>query len=117
MANLPKKFVSRQKLCLPGTTEFWVNNMDGLPYFYVTGQVNEKLQEILEKEIIPQLIKLTASTTDQVALDADPLLPLFTTVFDREAYSLTYFLRLWEKRVAVITYNNVSYGLVLTLIC
>lgn len=107
LANLPKKFVSRQKLCLPGMTEFWVNNMGGLPYFYVTGKVNEKLQEVLEKEIIPQLIKLTANTTDRAALDADPLLPLFTTVFDREAYSLTYFLRLWEKfRVAVITYNK-----------
>ena len=107
LANLPKKFVSRQKLCLPGMTEFWVNNMDGLPYFYVTGQVNEKLQEVLEKEIIPQLIKLTANTTYQAALDADPLLPLFTTVFDREAYSLIYFLRLWEKfRAAVITYNK-----------
>ena len=107
LANLPKKFVSRQKLCLPGMTEFWVNNMDGLPYFYVTGQVNEKLQEVLEKEIVPQLIKLTASTTDQAALDADPLLPLFTSVFDREAYSLTFFTRLWEKfRVAVITYNK-----------
>jgi prepilin-type processing-associated H-X9-DG protein len=107
LANLPKKFVSRQKLCLPGITEFWVNNIDGLPYFYVTGKVNEKLQEVLEKEIVPQLVKLTANTTDQAALDADPLLPLFTIVFDREAYSLTFFLRLWDKfRVAVITYNK-----------
>jgi prepilin-type processing-associated H-X9-DG protein len=107
LANLPKKFVSRQKLCLPGMTEFWVNNMEGLPYFYITGKVNEKLQEVLEKEIVPQLIKLNAGVTDKVALDADPLLPLFTTVFDREAFSLTFFLRLWEKfRVAVITYNK-----------
>ena len=30
-ANLPKKYVSRQKLCLPATLEFWVNTQTGLP--------------------------------------------------------------------------------------
>jgi len=27
--------------------EFRVNNADGLPCFYVTGEVNEKLQEVV----------------------------------------------------------------------
>ena len=55
-ATLGKKHVSRQKLCLPGVQEFWVNNPDGLPYFYVTGQVNEKLLETLKTEIISRLL-------------------------------------------------------------
>lgn len=25
-ANLPKRFVSREKLCLSGTTEYWIND-------------------------------------------------------------------------------------------
>ncbi|MBA7579169.1 hypothetical protein ES708_21038 [subsurface metagenome] len=45
--NPGKKHISRQKLCLPGMMEFRVNNADGLPYFYVTGEVNEKLEEVI----------------------------------------------------------------------
>ncbi|MBI9062589.1 MAG: hypothetical protein JEZ14_11435 [Marinilabiliaceae bacterium] len=51
-ANLDKKHVSRQKICLPGMQEFWVNNKEGLPYFYVTGNVNEKLQAAISNDII-----------------------------------------------------------------
>lgn len=106
-AQLGKKHVSRQKLCLPGMQEFWVNNAQGMPYFYVTGQVNEKLQEMILHEIIPMLLKEIQSiyTDEQLATDLD--LPRFTLVFDREAYSPAFFQLLWEKhRVAVITYRK-----------
>jgi hypothetical protein len=106
-AQLGKKHVSRQKLCLPGMQEFWVNNAEGMPYFYITGQVNEKLQEMILDQIIPQLLKdIQSSYTDeQLANDSD--LPRFTIVFDREAYSPEFFQLLWEKyRVAVITYRK-----------
>jgi len=36
LANLGKKRISRQKLCLPGMVEFWVNNADGLPQTLIT---------------------------------------------------------------------------------
>ena len=54
-ALLGKKHISRQRLCLPGVMQYWVNNMEGMPYLYVTGEVNEKLQEMLESTIIPLL--------------------------------------------------------------
>lgn len=101
-ANLGKKFVSRQKLCLPGMQEFWVNNMDGMPYFYVTGQVNEKLQEMIESQIVPVLL-------DQIqpVRDTDPGQPCLTIVFDREAYSPQFFDKLWKQhRIGVITYRK-----------
>jgi hypothetical protein len=41
LANLGKKHASQRRLCLPGMTEFWVNKMDGLQCFFITGQVNE----------------------------------------------------------------------------
>lgn len=105
LANLGKKFVSRQKLCLPGITEFWVNNSDGLPYFFITGQVNEKLQQAIEEQIIPDLNKLTNIKQEDLDKDAD--LPRYTIVFDREAYSPVFFQSLWEThRVAVITYRK-----------
>ena len=56
-ANLGKKHISRLKLCLPGMMEFWVNNSEGMPYFVVTGEVNEKMQEIILNKILPVLLE------------------------------------------------------------
>jgi hypothetical protein len=107
LANLGKKHVSRQKLCLPGMVEFWVNNADGLPYFFVTGEVNEKLQEMITTQLAPRLLELTDGRVSQNELDADELLPRFTLVFDREAYSPPFFKQLWDCfRIAVITYRK-----------
>src|SRR6056297_4088280 len=107
LANLGKKHVSRQKLCLPGTVEFWVNNADGMPYFFVTGEVNEKLQEMITAQLAPRLLELTNGRVSQDELDADESLPRFTLVFDREAYSPTFFKQLWDCfRIAVITYRK-----------
>ncbi len=106
-ANLGKKHVARQKLCLPGIQEFWVNNKDGMPYFYITGQVNEKLIEMLRKEILPTLLKEIPSKYSEQELKADADLPRFTIVFDREAYSPVFFQEIWDKyRIAVITYRK-----------
>lgn len=107
LAKLGKKHVSRQKLCLPGMQEFWVNNKEGMPYFYVTGQVNEKLLEMLDKQIIPKLLKEIPSKYTEQELKDDPDLPRFTIVFDREAYSPVFFKKLWDQhRIAVITYRK-----------
>lgn len=107
LANLGKKHVSRQKLCLPGMVEFWVNNAQGMPYFFVTGQVNEKLQEMITTQLAPRLLELTEGRVNQDELDADESLPRFTLVFDREAYSPRFFKQLWDCfRIAVITYRK-----------
>ncbi|NCB85790.1 MAG: hypothetical protein EOM44_15070 [Bacteroidia bacterium] len=106
-ANLGKKHVSRQKLCLPGVQEFWVNNNEGMPYFYVTGQVNEKLLEMLDKQIIPKLLNEMPSKYSEAQLQADCDLPRFTIVFDREGYSPVFYQKLWdEHRIAVLTYRK-----------
>ena len=98
-ANLPKRFVSREKLCLSGTTEFWVNDQQGLPLLVVTGELNEKLKSAIE-EIIPKILKETPSVTQ-------PGEPVFTIVVDREAYEPAWFKKLWtEYRVAIITYRK-----------
>ena len=107
LANLGNKHISRQKLCLPGMMEFWVNNADGLPYFYVTGEVNEKLQEMITTHLAPRLVALTDGKVSHQDITADELLPRFSLVFDREAYSPSFFKHLWEcYRIAVITYRK-----------
>lgn len=98
-ANLPKRFVSREKLCLSGTTEFWVNDQQGLPLMVVTGELNEKLKSAVE-EIIPKIIK-------EITQVVKPGEPIFTIIFDREAYDPAWFKKLWnEYRVAIITYRK-----------
>jgi hypothetical protein len=52
-ANLPSKFVSRQKLYLSATSEYWVNDTEGMPVMMVMGELNEKLQTVIECQIIP----------------------------------------------------------------
>jgi hypothetical protein len=108
LANLGKKHVSRQRLCLPGVIEFWVNARDGSPYFYVTAEVNEKMIEMLTDEIVPELIKLhPVSDEHKKRMEDDEDEPLFTIVFDREAYSPEFFFMLWTKyRIAIITYRK-----------
>ena len=99
-ANLPKRFVSREKLCLSGTTEFWVNDLKGRPLMVVTAELNEKLKTAIE-EIIPKIMKETTTITKL------PSEPIFTIVFDREAYEPVWFKQLWnDYRVAVITYRK-----------
>ena len=106
-ATLGKKYVSRQKLCLPGMQDFWVNDSNGMPYFYVRGQVNEKLLEMIESSIIPRLIEEVPCKYSEEQLSDDPYLPRFTIVFDREGYSPDFFSRLWdEHRIAVLTYRK-----------
>ena len=98
-ANLPKRFVSREKLCLSGTTEFWINDEKGLPLMVLTGELNEKLKYAIE-QAIPKILK-------EITVAPKPGEPAFSLVFDREAYEPKWFIKLWkEYRVAVITYRK-----------
>ena len=121
-ANLPSKFVSRQKLCLSATTEYWVNDACGLPVMMVTGELTEKLQHAIEDYIIPQLQQTVLlpslappveSQGEKEQINAqdkqedDCLPPVCTLVFDREAYEPAFFERLWKKyHIAVLTYRK-----------
>jgi hypothetical protein len=97
-ANLPKRFVSREKLCLSGTTEYWVNDQTGLPLMVITAELNEKLKYAIE-ETIPKLLKETRAPINGG--------PVFTMLFDREAYEPAWFKQLWKKyHVAVISYRK-----------
>jgi hypothetical protein len=105
-ATLPAKYISRQKLCLSATSEYWVNDGDSLPYMVVTGELNEKLQEIIIDQIIPQLIKVGYIKHIEDPLNY-PQTPQCTLVFDREAYDFDFFDKLWDEyRIAIITYRK-----------
>jgi hypothetical protein len=102
-ANLPSKFISRQKLCLSATSEFWVNDAKGMPVMMVMGELSEKLQTVIEHQIIPRLIEAKLISADIENQEG----PQCTLVFDREAYEPAFFKRLWERyRIAIITYRK-----------
>ena len=102
-ANLTVKYISRQKLCLSATTEYWVNDEQGLPYLVFMGELNEKMQDVIEHQIIPEL----KASTEIAQRIADKKALVFTLVFDRECYEPEFFQRLWDKhQIAVITYRK-----------
>ena len=106
-ANLGKKHVSRLQLCLPGVMEFWINNSQGMPYFVVSSEVNEKMQEMLKTKIVAELKDHVSIKISDQALKDDPDLPRFNLVFDREISSPEYFNSLWaEHRVSILTYRK-----------
>lgn len=102
--QLPRHYVSRQKLCLRATTDYWVNTANGNPIFFITKAVDPGLVYILEHDVIPRLLQDVPGQPSQKQLDEDKLRPRFRIVFDREGYSPGFFKRLWDNRIAVQTY-------------
>ncbi len=47
--ELPRHYVARQQLCLWATTDYWVNAMDGQPFFMVNQPVDPGLLTVLEE--------------------------------------------------------------------
>jgi hypothetical protein len=77
LAALPRCYVARQKLCLRGTTDYWVNALDGRPFFLVSRPVDPGLIKVLRIEIVPRLLADAPSQPAAAALAADPLLHRF----------------------------------------
>src|ERR1700758_706262 len=104
--RLPKHYVARERLCLSATVDYWVNAMDGKPFFVVSQAVDPGMLRVLEHEIVPRLERDVPNQPSAEELDADLLLTRFTVVFDREGYSPNFFLKMKEKRIACLTYHK-----------
>ena len=93
---LPKAHVPRRRLCMPATTDFWVNDVDADPVFFVTAPANDGMLSMLDKEVLPEVRDLVGKR--RVSL-----------VFDREGWSPKRFSR-WKKAgFDVITYRKGPY--------
>ena len=106
VANLPARYVSRQRLCLRGTTDYWINDALGRPFFVVSKAVTDGLGATLLKDVVPELLATVPGQPSQAELDADPLLHRFVVVFDREGATYSLLAGLWEHRIAAITYRK-----------
>jgi hypothetical protein len=104
--QLPRHYVARQKLCLRATVDFWVNAMDGQPFFALNKVADPGLIQVIEEDILPRLEQDVPNQPSQASLAADPYLHRFTMVFDREGYSPNLLRRLKDKRVACLSYHK-----------
>lgn len=104
--QLPRHYIARERLCLRATTDYWVNGLDGLPFFRLNQAVDPGLIRVLEEQIVPELEDAVPGQPTQAELEADPLLMRFRLIFDREGYSPGLFKRMAEKRIACQTYHK-----------
>ena len=95
--KLPKTHVTRRHLCMPATTDFWINDANSEPLFFVTAPANDSLLSMLEKEVIPELKELAGKGSR------------VTLVFDREGWSPKSFEKWFKAGIDVITYRKGKY--------
>ena len=105
--KLPRRYVSRQRLCLRGTTDYWVNDAIGRPFFVVEKVVDPGLLQTLRAVIVPRLLNDVPGQPSEEELAANPYLCRFILVFDREGYSPTFFQEMWNNhRIGCMTYHK-----------
>lgn len=98
LTQLPRRYVTRERLCLRGTTDYWVNALDGQPFFVVTCEVDPGLLKVLREKIVPWLKQHVPHQPEDCHR--------FTIVFDREGYSPEFFAEMKRERIAVLTYRK-----------
>jgi len=95
--RLPKTHVQQRRLCMPATTDYWVNDSDARPLMFVTAPANEGLLAMMNKELLPEIRRL-AGEDRRVRL-----------IFDREGWSPKRFKK-WDcEGFDVITYRKGNY--------
>lgn len=94
--TLPEAWVARRRLCMPATTDIWVNQQDAQPLFVVTAPANDDLLAMLRREILPEVRRLVGDRR-------------VTLVFDREGWSPKFFQEAHQKGFDILTYRKGKY--------
>jgi Homeodomain-like domain len=94
--TLPEAWSSRRRLCLPATTDIWVNQADAQPLFVVTAPANDDLRAMLRREILPEVRRLVGERR-------------ITVSFDREGWSPKFFQEMQVQGFDVLTYRKGKY--------
>jgi hypothetical protein len=97
--RLTKTHVARRRLCVPATTDYWINDKNAEPVFFVTGEVNERLIATMKATILPEVRRLAGKKRR------------VTMVFDREGWSPKWFKELYTSGFDVLTYRKGAYNM------
>lgn len=90
--TLPKAHVARMRLCMPATTDCWVNDAVGEPLFVVTAEANAGLVKML-----PRVLEEVRSLVGERRV---------TIAFDRGGFSPKLFLKLIADGFDILTYRK-----------
>jgi hypothetical protein len=96
--KLPKTHVQRRRLCMPATTDYWVNDANAQPLFFVTAPANEGLLAMMDEALLPEIRRLVGEEHR------------VTLIFDREGWSPRRFKKWYKAGFDVITYRKGKYG-------
>jgi hypothetical protein len=88
--------VTRRRLCMPATTDVWVQQQDAQPLFVVTAPANDDLRAMLLRHILPEIRRLVGERR-------------VTLCFDREGWSPKFFRECYEQGFDVLTYRRGPY--------
>jgi len=105
--KLPRHYVPRERFYLRATVDYWVNALDGQPFCYFNQAVDHGLVQAMRGDVLPWLEnQVTESAEQRQRMAADPRVPRFTVVFDREGYSPELFRELQQRQIAALTYHR-----------
>jgi hypothetical protein len=111
LTKLPRHYVARERFYMRATVDYWVNALDGQPFFYINKEVDHGLVQALREDVLPWLrAHVPVSAQHQARMEADSRIPRFTVIFDREGYSPELFLEWQQERIAALTYHRYPKG-------
>jgi transposase-like protein len=90
--HLPKAHVTRMRISLPATSDYWINDQVGDPLFMVTAKANASLVQVLP-DLLAQTRKLMGDRP-------------ITIVFDRGGWSPALFSKLESDGFHILTYRK-----------
>jgi transposase len=91
--TIPKAYLARTRLAVPGTTDYWVNDQKGEPLFVVTAEANGAMTRMLEP-ILEEVRNLIGPRRR------------VTIVFDRGGWSPKLFQKLLAMGFDILTYRK-----------
>jgi prepilin-type processing-associated H-X9-DG protein len=90
--QIPKAHVTRMRISMPATSDYWVNDQGGEPLFVVTAEANEGLAHMLP----PVLAELRGLVGERRV----------TVVFDRGGWSPKIFMSIIAQGFDILTYRK-----------
>lgn len=102
----PKRFVSRMRLCLSGTTDYWVNDVLGQPFFVVNKTISNGLIQTIKEDLLDKFNSDVSNQPTQKELAENKYISRYMLIFDREGYSPDFFYDLWQERISIATYKK-----------
>ena len=102
----PKRFVSRMRLCLSGTTDYWVNDVLGQPFFVINKTISNGLIQTIKENLLDKFNSDVPNQPSDEELLESKYKSRYMLVFDREGYSPDFFCDLWQERISIATYKK-----------